>query len=326
MKPKNSIIENKTKRVGVVFPCYNRKELTLLCLKSLSRINTKGIDLQIILVDDGSTDGTSDAVKNDFPEVEIIYGDGNLWFTEGTNVGVRRALEKNCDYVLMMNDDQVFDSEFLQYMVETAEKYPRSVIGSLLLLWDQPHKLFQISPEWKTFSGGWRHWGNQTIWTIPEKPWKVEIIVGNCLLVPRKAFEECGLMDSKKFPNFGDAEFTPRLKKNGWTLLIEPRARVFCQPNTLPPKISNMNLKEKIRVLIFDLKNVHNLRRKFYGYIYAAPTKIHGLTAFGIFFVRMLLKINYENQSFAEKNTELPLKERYASSVVFSQQNSDVSS
>ena len=80
-------------RVEIVTPVHNRKEITLQCLKSLSKINQEGLDVHIIVVDDGSTDGTSEAIESRYPEVEVIKGDGNLWYTEGTNVGVRAALK-----------------------------------------------------------------------------------------------------------------------------------------------------------------------------------------------------------------------------------------
>lgn len=275
------------KHIEIVFPCHNRREITLQCLRSLSRLNVVGLVVHTIVVDDGSTDGTSEEVRREFPQVEIINGDGNLWFTEGTNVGVRAALKHNPDYVLMINDDAVFDADFLRHMVETAEKYPRSVVGSLLLLWDAPHKLFQVAPVWDTWQGGWQLWDQQTIWTIPKKPWKVDIIVGNCVLVPVEAIREEGLMNSKRYPNFGDAEYTPRLKKKGWQLLIEPRARVFCQPNTIPKRVTSMTLREKADALFFNLGHVQNLRRRFYTYIDGAPSKLQGFIGFIIFFVRL---------------------------------------
>lgn len=316
-------MSEKKIKIEMVVPVHNRRELTLQCFRSVEKLNRDGIDLHIVMVDDGSTDGTSEAVGKYFPEVQIVPGDGNLWYTEGTNVGIRAALKHKPDYIMLMNDDQVFDSECLQYMVETAEKNPRSVVGAILLLWDQPHKIFQVSPEWGTFAGGWRHWVHQTIWTIPDKPWKVDIIVGNCQLVPREAFEECGLLNSKKMPMLGDAEFTPRLRKNGFTLLIEPRARVFCQPNDLPTKFNKLTFKEKIRGLLIDRKHPHNLRRRFYGYVEGAPSKLHGVIGFGMFILRTIFKRNYENQNFARENAELPLKEKFASAVIFNQQNSD---
>lgn len=302
-------------KIGVVFPCHNRRELTLKCLRSLSRINSDGLDVRTVVVDDGSTDGTSKAIAREFPDVKLIQGDGNLWFTEGTNVAARAALEDDPDYILMMNDDQIFDADFLQYLVETAKKYPRSIVGPLLLLWDTPHLLFQTSPRWETLKGGWRHWQLQTVWTVPKSPWTVDIIVGNCLLVPVEAIREEGLMDSVRYPNFGDGEYTPRLRKKGWRLLIDPRSRVFCQPNNIPGRVVSMTAKQKIDALVFDLKHIHNLRRRFYAYWDGAPSKLQGTLAFGVFLARVALRMNAEATQ-GEGYTERPLEETFADRVV----------
>lgn len=303
-------------RVEIVAPVHNRKALTLLCLQSLLRINSNGLDVGIVIVDDGSTDGTSDAIREQFPDVDIVNGDGELWFTEGTNVGVRRALERDPKYILLMNDDQVFDEDFLVTLVETAEQNPRSVVGSLLLLWDMPHKVFQVAPVWSTRHGGWRHWQSQTVWTVPEKPWKVDLIVGNCLLVPAEAMRECGLMNSKRYPNFGDAEYTPRLRKAGWKLVIDPRSRVFCQPNTSPGRIRNMGFAKLFNALFVDLKSFQSLRRRFYACVDTAPTKWQGFAAFVIFLARAATGYNAESDLWNRAQVEEPLSKSFASAVL----------
>ena len=302
--------------VEIVAPVHNRKAITLLCLRSLSRLRTAGLNVHIIIVDDGSTDGTADAIRREFPAVEIIEGNGELWFTEGTNVGVRAALKHDPHFILMINDDAVFDPDFLAQMVETAQKHNRSVIGSLLLLWDTPHKLFQTSPVWNTWLGGWRHWYSQTVWTVPNKPWNVDLIVGNCVLVPTAAFNEAGLMDSKRYPNFGDAEFTPRLKRLGWQLLIDPRARVFCQPNTPPPRLRNMGLRKLYSALIADLGNSHNLRRRLYANLDGAPSRFQGFVAYLMFLARAVFRNNYEWGEWGQRQIEKPLSKTFASAVV----------
>lgn len=228
---------------------------------------------------------------------------------------MRRALTREPDYVLMMNDDQVFDRKFLACMVETAEDNPRSVVGSLLLLWDTPHKIFQVAPRWETFSGGWRHWVQQTVWTVPDEPFAVDIIVGNCVLVPAAAIRECGLMNADRYPNFGDAEYTPRLRKHGWRLLIDPRARVFCQPNNVPARVKQMNWRQKFNALFVDLKHIHNLRRRFYSYWDGAPTKLQALSAFVVFFIRLAFRRNAEGD-WALRQTEPPLSEIYRHAIV----------
>jgi GT2 family glycosyltransferase len=303
-------------RVEIVAPVHNRREITLLCLRSLSNIRTDGMDVHIIIVDDGSTDGTSDAIRKNFPNVDVIQGDGDLWFTEGTNVGVRAALEREPHFVLMINDDAVFAPDFLVNLVDTAQRNVRSVVGPLLLLWDQPHHVFQVSPVWETRLGGWRHWYSQTVWTVPERPWKVDLIVGNCVLVRADAFREAGLMNSNRYPNFGDAEFTPRLRRLGWQLLIDPRARIFCQPNAVPPRIRSMGLRKLFSSLILDLKSGPNLRRRLFASLDGAPTKIQGFAAFVIFLARAAIGRSSETASWGESIEEPPLSETFRSAQV----------
>ncbi len=296
-------------------PVHNRRDLTLQCLKSLSRIDRTGLKIHVIVVDDGSTDGTSEAIRRDYPEVEIVKGDGNLWYTAGTNLGIQTALKYQPDYILCINDDSIFDEKFLQRMIECAEKYPRSVIGALLLLWDMPHKVFQVSPKWNVWRGGWRYWEEQTVWTVPRKPWAVEMIVGNCILYPTRIFKEIGLMNPSKLAQYGDAEYTPRIRKSGWRLLIEPRARVFCQPNYAPKKVLKLPFKEKINLLFYEKKNAHNLIHRFHFYLASAPSKGQGFVAYWIFFLRWFwLKINSSSDNLNESEKDLAVI--YANAVV----------
>ena len=312
----NKVTTENLIRVEIVAPVHNRCDITLQCLKSLSKLDQTGLEIHIIIVDDGSTDGTSEAISKQFPKVQIIHGDGSLWFTGGTNRGIEAALKHNPDYVLTINDDSVFDSQFLIKMIQTSQKFPKSIIGCLLCLWDEPHKIFQVSPRWETFSGGWRHWYQQTVWTVPTKPWEVDLIVGNCILFPVEAIKTFGLMDEKRFPHYGDSEYTPRMRKNGWKLLIEPQARIFCQPNNLPPSISKMSLSKKIKTLVFDLGNAHSLRRRLYGNICGAPSSLQGIVAFFAFYVRWILGNNIESQKWLKQDVEPPLSQTFADKIV----------
>jgi GT2 family glycosyltransferase len=308
--------QEKLTRVEIVAPVYNRCDITLQCLKSLSRLNKSGLDVHVIIVDDGSSDGTSEAIAREFPDVEVIHGDGSLWFTGGTNRGIEAALKHNPDYILTMNDDSVFDSEFLLRMIETATKYEKSIVGCLLCLWDEPHKIFQVSPRWETLSGGWRHWYQQTVWSVPNQPWEVDLIVGNCILFPAEAIRTFGLMDEKRFPHYGDSEYTPRMRKNGWRLIIEPKARIFCQPNNLPPSVRKMSLSKKLETLVFDLGNAHSLRRRLYGNICGAPNAFSGILAFFVFYLRLLLGNNIESPHWLKKDIEPPLSETFSHRIL----------
>ncbi|MGH9945917.1 MAG: glycosyltransferase family 2 protein [Pyrinomonadaceae bacterium] len=278
----------KLKRIEVVAPVFNRRDITLQCLRSLSRIDLTGIELHIIIVDDASTDGTGDALREQFPDVQVIDGTGDLWYTAGTNLGVEAALEHDPDYILCINDDSIFDADAVRKMVDCAERHPRSVIGALLLLWDEPHRVFQVAPKWNTLRGGWQHWYQQTVWSVPQSAWEVEMIVGNCVLYPAKVFAEVGMMNPEISAQYGDAEFTTRIRKNGWRLLIEPSARVFCKPNYTHISVLGLPFRKQIETFFTNTRSGSNLIHQLRQSWHTAPTRVQGLTAFFMFYINWL--------------------------------------
>jgi len=300
----------KTIRIVVVSPVHNRRKETLQCLRSLARSDLAGLEISVVIVDDGSTDQTSEAIRRDFPEVEIVEGDGNLWYTAGTNRGIEVAMRRAPRYILTINNDSIFDEDCIKNLVKSAELHERSVIGALLLDWSTPHKVFQVSPRWSFWRGGMCHWRKQTVWSVPDRPWKVELIVGNCVLYPVEAINEAGLMDEKRLPQFGDAEYTPRMRRKGWQLLIEPRARVFCKPNDENSGFRDISLRKKVNELLFRPVGPYSFSRRLYGNLGAAPDRLQGLLAVPIFYLRVLLGLNSEGR-WGEKLAEKDLKETY---------------
>lgn len=305
----------KIRKVEIVTPVHNRREETLQCLRSLARIDKTGLQVHTIIVDDGSTDGTAEAVANAFPDVEIVKGDGSLWYTAGTNRGIEAALRYDPDYVLAINNDSIFDEKCILNMVECAEKYPRSVVGSLLLDWTVPHKIFQIAPRWELLRGGYRHWFRQTIWTIPDRPWEVELIVGNCVLYPAEAIREVGLMDEKRLAQYGDAEYTPRMRRAGWRLIIEPRARTFCKPNDPAAGFRRLPFAQKFKRFFLDPFSPYSFQRRLYGSLGGAPNVFEGLSAIPIYYFRLLIGKNTEG-AWALRQDEEPLAKTFAAAVV----------
>jgi GT2 family glycosyltransferase len=282
---------SKKIKTALVIPVYNRRETTLQGLKSLSRINTENLDVKIFVVDDASPDGTGEAVRQNFPEVELIDGDGTLHYAAGTNRGIAAALKWNPDYIVTMNDDSVFHERFLQRLIKTAEQNPRSIIGALLLLWDEPHKVFQVGQKWKTFRGGWEMPEDLTAFNVDKKAFPVECIVGNCVLFPVEAIKENGLMDEKKFPHgWGDAQYLMRMRKAGWNLMIEPKSLVWCEPNTNPAPLHTLSKKEILKVLFVNRRHPLNLQRQFIARWESAPSKILAIPAFAVYCFKIVFK------------------------------------
>ena len=302
-------------KLEIITPVHNRRDETLQCLRSLKRSRLEGIAAHIIVVDDGSSDGTSEALGREFPDVEIVHGDGNLWYTAGTNRGLEAALTHGPDYILAINNDSIFDEDCIRRLVECGERHPRSIVGALLLSWETPHQVFQVAPRWELWSGGMRHWRHQTVWTVPQRPWQVDLIVGNCVLYPAQAVREAGFMDEKRLVQYGDAEYTPRMRRRGWRLLIEPRARVFCQPNNPPTGFRGMPIGQKIREVFFKPAGSYSLLRRYRMTIGPAPNRLQGAIAFFVFFVRVALGTSPEGP-WGEREVEPPLSELFAHAVV----------
>src|SRR5690606_34720740 len=117
-------------RIAVLLTCHNRKSKTLKALNSLKRtreavnqnaVNSK-IDIVIYLTDDGSTDGTSDAVQESFPETIILQGDGNLFWANGMIKSWSEAIKDNFDFFLLLNDDTELFENSLEVLLSTHLK------------------------------------------------------------------------------------------------------------------------------------------------------------------------------------------------------------
>jgi GT2 family glycosyltransferase len=289
--PPEQIARDSAARVAAIVPVYNRRETTLQALRSLSRIDLTGIDFRIFIVDDGSTDGTAQAIEKDFPDVVLVHGDGNLHYAGGTNAGMVAAKDWNPDYYLLMNDDSVFHDQFLLRLLETARNVPRSVVGALLLLWDRPHRVFQVGLRWNASKGGWIIPEDLTAFSVRSEPFDVECLVGNCTLVPSAAVAECGLLDAQRFPHgWGDAQYFMRLRNAGWHLMVNPRAYVWCEPNTNPPPLHSQPLSKVFRILFRDRRHPLNLQRQFIARWESAPSRLSAIAAFTVYLAGILGK------------------------------------
>ena len=110
------------KTIAVLITSFNRKEKTIKCLESLFVQHATNFFLQVFLVNDGSTDGTAEAVSRKFPEVQIIHGDGTLYWNRGMHKAWSEASKRNNDFYLWLNDDTFLYKEALKEMLETLVK------------------------------------------------------------------------------------------------------------------------------------------------------------------------------------------------------------
>ena len=208
--------------VYIVIPVYNRISYTRKCLECLGRQTWK--TLKVIVVDDGSIDGTSHMIRENFPKVKLFTGDGNLWWTGAINVGIRYALQqmKEGDFILTLNDDLEVDDDYVEQLVSFAMAHPGSLVGSVVVDINRP----EIIQNGGVIINLWT--AKKTVLNSGKKLasfgdryfTKVSTLTGRGTLIPMEVFSDIGLYDEKHFQQCGDTELPLRAAAHGMALFV----------------------------------------------------------------------------------------------------------
>jgi GT2 family glycosyltransferase len=214
--------------VAVVVLSWNGREDTLGCLASLADVDWP--NLTAIVVDNGSTDGTSEAVRELFPEVEIVRTDENLGFAEGNNVGMRRALELGADHVLVLNNDVEVDPGFVRPLVEEARRRPDAGALCSKILYMDPHDLIWFAGA--TFDPRSGYNGRQVGYRERDdgrfdEVTETDRACGAAMLVPRHVLEQIGLFDADLFFYSEDVDWSLRAHRAGYRHYVVPASKLW---------------------------------------------------------------------------------------------------
>jgi len=203
--------------ISILLTCHNRKNKTLRCLRSLKKqINPNEDDSYFIyLVDDGSTDGTTPAIYQEFPDVNIIQGAGNLYWYGGMQLAWEHALKKKSDFFFWLNDDVILYKDALFTMIETynsaKKKYGSApVIGGNLC--DPITK--KISYGGYTLEKGYSCFRTHKIDPTGDIS-QCDTINGNVVLIPKSVVNIVGTLDKKFTHAMGDFDYGLRCRDKG---------------------------------------------------------------------------------------------------------------
>jgi len=260
--------------VSIIIPIHNGIEYTLKCLDSLNKLDYP--NYLIIIIDDGSSDNSSDIILANYPNIKIMKGNGNLWWSGAMNLGIKYALNLGTDFILTLNNDNVVEKNFLKELVKCATENPKSIIASKVYFIDSPKKIRYAGGyfDWKRGKTIELHYGEIDHGKFAELK-EVEFLGGMGVLIPRSAFYDVGFFDDKNFPQYaGDVDYWLRAKKKGYKILLNPNSIIYDHVENSITK----NLGKKISPLyilraLFSKKSYINLKTQYKFFKRHCPKK-----------------------------------------------------
>ncbi len=213
-------------KISIIILNWNNKDDTIKCLDSLRYLNYN--NYEIIVIDNGSTDGSQKEIRKRFSDVKLIENKENLGFAEGNNIGIQKALEdEKIEYLFLLNNDTTIEPDILKELVKVAES--DSKIGML-----QPKMLRMDNPDIIDSTGHIFKFGkiiDRGVGEIDRGQYDNKLdIIGCCAgacLYKREMFKDVGLFDKSFFLYYEDAELSWRAYKKGWKAKHIPSAIVY---------------------------------------------------------------------------------------------------
>ena len=225
-------------KTAIVILNYNGLSDTLECLESLRKLEKQQMDVEIIIVDNGSQDGSQETLSK-IKDIEFIRNEENLGFAGGNNKGIKLALERNADFVLIINNDTLLDAKALTKLLDAANSaqlvspkiyfakgfefhkdwYKKEQLGKVI--WYAGAKI-----DWQNIIG--QHIGvNEVDRGQFSERCEIDFTTGACMLVKRTVFEKIGFFDEKYFLYLEDMDFCVRAKKAKYKIIFEPQAIIW---------------------------------------------------------------------------------------------------
>ena len=192
-------------KLAILLTVHNRKEKTLQCLRCLDQqeYDKEKLKVEIYLTDDGSTDGTSDAVRSEFPNVHIVQGDGSLFWNRGMIAAWNEAAKEDFDFYLWLNDDTFIYQDVIDRLIVSSHNHVDQavVVGATCAVGNHTEITY----------GGWAGGLVQNL----TKEQKCDTFNGNIVLIPRSVYKVLGTNDPYYRHCLGDFDYGYRAKANG---------------------------------------------------------------------------------------------------------------
>lgn len=213
--------------VTAIVLSWNGLERTLACIRSLGAVTYS--PFSILVVDNGSNDGSADAVARDHPDVGLVRLDENLGFAGGMNVGIDEALARGAAAVLLLNNDMTVDPGFVGPLVAATEADPACGAACSQILFDtEPPRVWYAGAPFSRRRG---HSGRNTAYGRPPlpstvAPYRTDRACGGAMLIPARVVERVGVFDDQLFAYAEDADWSLRAEQAGLHVVVVPASVV----------------------------------------------------------------------------------------------------
>jgi GT2 family glycosyltransferase len=211
-------------KIGIVLVNYNGLEFQNNCIDSINESTYK--NFMIIVVDNGSSDGSVEKLKFSYNQVEILEMKCNLGVAEGNNIGIRHALKNNCEYILLLNNDTEIEKNMLKILVEKAN--PGTLAVPKIYYHGHKNLIWCAGGEINWSKGITVHYGmNKRDSDIYKKEKYIQYAPTCCMLIHRDVFNSIGIMDEKYFMYYDDTDFCVRATNHEFKILYVPEALLW---------------------------------------------------------------------------------------------------
>jgi GT2 family glycosyltransferase len=263
-------LQSHIPEVAVIIPAFNRLNESINCLVSCERLMYPRVT--VYFVDDGSTDGTQCQIPQRFPQVHYIRGTGDLWWTGSINLGITQALADRCEFVLLLNQDVLLGSDYLDHLVGAYQQVGIGIYGGVVYYQDDPNRIWAAGGYVHRIKGTMYHSHSQMAQEAMERSpeiQQVDWLPGMGTLLHRDILERVGLLESERLPHyFSDAEYCLRARRNGIPTRLVRKAALWHDVGEYDSKIRarKQTIAEFIR-RFFSIKSFMDIRTNwvFYG-------------------------------------------------------------
>jgi GT2 family glycosyltransferase len=238
-------MSSRVERVGIVVLNFRGVADTIACVESLNALD---VPARVLVVDNASGDGSVETLSA-LPDVELIVNDTNLGFAAGNNVAIARLLEDNVEFVWVLNNDTTVEPTTLSELLAVADATPRAgAVGSVIYDMSSPERVL-------TWGGGsLGRWTGRTRDARSSED-SVDYLTAASLLLRSTALRDVGLFDARYFFTWEDVDLSTRLVRQGWTLAVAERARVWHRwGGTLAP-MAPQRLREHAAGLVVYMRS-----------------------------------------------------------------------